>query len=71
VGKDPTQSMQQKITHLLKKISLSHDVIKQLLHPHGLRMLRLQQLQTIYGKINTQHGFIYFSFFLLQVLLIH
>jgi len=60
--------MQQKITNLLKKISLSHDVIKQLLHPHGLRMLRLHK---IYGKINTQHGFIYFSSFLLQVLLIH
>jgi hypothetical protein len=60
--------MQQKITNLLKKISLSHDVIKQLLHPHRLRMLRLHK---IYGKLNTQHGFIYFSSFHLQVLLIH
>jgi len=41
----------------------------QLLHPHALIMLRLQELQKIYGKINTQHGFIFF--FLLHVLLTH
>jgi hypothetical protein len=63
VGKDPTQPVQQKITNVLKNISPSHDVIQQLLQPHGLRMLRLHELQKYMAKSTPNiYSFIFLSF---------